>query len=323
MKVRTCASCAAPLGALDVDAASVACQFCGAVNEPTVLQRGVQQVQIVLDPSMGRNLRRASSVGAFTGLLILLAVLVGVGGAAFGVWTALHAAFPQQVPGLPGRPALTVASLAGLTGGGRQKVEVAAPAGGYAAVDPVAVLPWANDIARRWSADARLDRIDATRIGPGGLVDTAGDPDGEVVYRFVSPSRAEAYFKEADLRSGVRAQSEMWVVLARGAASVQAITSAPSSVRAVAPAPKVLSLADTLARNRASLSERKYKGYMIHSGSEGWVWYLSTLSGRESLPRIRAADGRSWPYGTASPLDAPGTASPSRAPGRAPKGYAR
>jgi hypothetical protein len=318
MKVRKCASCGAPLGAVDWDAASIACEFCGAVNEPTVLQRGAHQVHVVFDASMGRGVRRASSVGAFAGLLIVLAVL---GGAAVGVWTALHAAFPQQVPGLPGRPALALANLAGLISGGRQTVEVAPPAGGYAAVDPVAVLPWASEIARRWSADARLERIDAKRIGPGGFVDAAGDPDGEVIYRFVSPSRAEAYFREADVRSGARAQSEMWVVVARGRASVQAITSTPSSARAVSPAPKVLSLADTLARNRPRVGDRHYKGYMIHSTAEGWVWYLSTLSGRESLPRIRAADGRSWPYGTGE--GAPATVAPSRSPGRAPKGYAR
>jgi len=29
---------------------------------------------------------------------------------------------------------------------------------------------------------------------------------------------------------------------------------------------------------------------MIHLSDEGWVWYLSTL-GRESEPRVRAADG--------------------------------
>ena len=321
MKVRKCASCAAPLGALDWDAASIACEFCGAVNEPTVLQRGVHQVQIVLDASsVGRSVRRASSVGFFGAVFTTLLVLLGVGGAALGVWVALHRAFPQQIPGLPARPALTVANLAGLIAGGRQKVEVAPPAGGYAALDPVTALPWASEIARRWAADARLERIDAARIGPRGLVDAARDPEAEVVYRFVSPSRVEAYFKEADVRSGVRAQSEMWVVVARGGAFVQALSSPPSSQRTLPPAPKVLSLADTLARARSRIPDRPfYKGYLIHS-TEGWVWYLSTLSGRESLPRIRAADGRAWPYGTGGTAD---DVAPSRPPGRAPKGYAR
>ena len=34
---------------------------------------------------------------------------------------------------------------------------------------------------------------------------------------------------------------------------------------------------------------------VYRSGGEGWVSYLSTLSGRENLPRIRAADGRAGP----------------------------
>jgi hypothetical protein len=37
------------------------------------------------------------------------------------------------------------------------------------------------------------------------------------------------------------------------------------------------------------------KGYLIHLDDEGWVWYLSKLGG-ESLPRVRAGDGRVWPY---------------------------
>ena len=50
MRVRKCASCAAPIGAIPEDAASVTCEFCGAVNEPTVLHRGVHQVAM----SVGR-----------------------------------------------------------------------------------------------------------------------------------------------------------------------------------------------------------------------------------------------------------------------------
>jgi hypothetical protein len=37
------------------------------------------------------------------------------------------------------------------------------------------------------------------------------------------------------------------------------------------------------------------KGYLIHLDDEGWVWYFSPLSG-ESLPRVRASDGKPWPY---------------------------
>ena len=39
-----------------------------------------------------------------------------------------------------------------------------------------------------------------------------------------------------------------------------------------------------------------YNGYLIHLEREGWVWYLQSLSRRDSLPRIRARDGAPYPY---------------------------
>ena len=67
-----------------------------------------------------------------------------------------------------------------------------------------------------------------------------------------------------------------------------------------------------------------FRGYMTHLPGEGWVRYLSTLSGRDSIPRIRAADGRQWPYTGAAAVSPPSFpfATP-RPAGRAPKGYAR
>ena len=38
-----------------------------------------------------------------------------------------------------------------------------------------------------------------------------------------------------------------------------------------------------------------YSGYLLYADGEGWVWYLSTLDG-ESLPRVRSADGKAFPY---------------------------
>ena len=38
-----------------------------------------------------------------------------------------------------------------------------------------------------------------------------------------------------------------------------------------------------------------YSAYMIHLPREGWVWYFSSPSG-DSFPRVRARDGRPYPY---------------------------
>jgi hypothetical protein len=298
MKVRKCASCGAPLGEIAEDATSVPCEFCGAVNEPTIMQRGVHRVHVVLDASVGRTVRRATAAGAVVSAFVGLVTLAGIGAGIFGLWTGLHSAFPQQVPRLPGVKALTPAKLAELLPvRDRQVVEVAAPAGGYALLDPVAQIPWALAIAQGWAKDARLERIDVTGLAPHGLVDASRGSEGEVMYRFVSPARIEQYWKEADVRTDVRAQGEMWVIAKGGGALVQTLTSPPSRGATVSPAPSVLRMADLLERSRSRLPPRPYyKGYMIFSGGEGWVWYLSTLSGRESIPRIRAADGRMWPY---------------------------
>jgi hypothetical protein len=324
MRVRKCASCGAPVGEIADDATSVACEFCGAVNEPTIMQRGVHRVHVVLDASMGRTVRRAGKAGAVVSAIVGLITLAGVGAGLFGLWTGLHAAFPQQVPRLPGVKALTPAKLADLLPvRGRQVVEVAAPAGGYALFDPVAQIPWAVAIARGWANDARLERIDVTGLAPHGLVDASRGSEGEVMYRFLSPARIEEYWKQADVRTDVRAQVEMWVIAKGGGALVQTLTSPPSRGATVPGAPTALPMPDLLERARARLPPRpSYKGYMIFSGGEGWVWYLSTLSGRESIPRIRAADGRMWPYTGAPAVTAPAVPGP-RPAGRAPKGYTR
>jgi hypothetical protein len=34
---------------------------------------------------------------------------------------------------------------------------------------------------------------------------------------------------------------------------------------------------------------------MIHLPREGWVWYFTSPSG-DSFPRVRARDGRTYPY---------------------------
>jgi hypothetical protein len=116
-------------------------------------------------------------------------------------------------------------------------------------------------------------------------VDASRGSEGEVLYRFVSPARIEQYWKQADVRTDVRAQVEMWVIAKGGGALVQTLTAPPSRGATASPAPPSLPMADLLERSRSRLPPRPYyKGYMVFTGAEGWVWYLSTLSGREKHP---------------------------------------
>src|SRR5262245_25508384 len=296
MKVRKCVSCGAPLGEVDPDAVSARCEFCGAVNETTVLRRGVQQVQIILQPRRRQVPPRASGIGVVVAIVVMIGVAGAAAAAVFGVWSGLRAALPGKLPRLPGEKVWTPANLADLPARGRLPLEISPPPGGYAKLDPVAAIPWAAKAAQGWAPDARLVRIDVTRMLPDGIVDTAGDAEAEVVYRFISPARAAQYWKEADQRTNVTAHSEMWVIAKAGEAFVQALTSTPSR-EAAPPAPDALPLPNMMQKVRGKLPAVPFfRGYMIHSAGEGWVWYLSTLSGRESIPRIRAADGRQWPY---------------------------
>jgi hypothetical protein len=310
MKVVKCASCAAPFDEVPEDTA-VRCAFCGALNEPTYYVRpssrpeepegeagepiAVEVQPIVLDLRAARP--ALSAAARFVTFVVFAIVLVSFGAAAWGVWVGLRAAFPHQVPPAPGETRWTLTNLGDFRDRGRRPLEVPAPAGGFQRFDPVAEIPWATRIARAWSKDARLERIDASHIRPDGTLDLAADPEAEVMYRFVSPSRIADYWRQADVTSDVRAEHEFWVMAARGLTQGQLLTSRPPSRDAPPPSPEVLTLAKTMERSRRARPERPfYKGYMIHSGGEGWVWYLSTLSGRENVPRVRARDGRAWPY---------------------------
>lgn len=305
MRVVKCASCAAPFDEVPEDTA-VRCAFCGALNEPTYYRRsdpgeperddGLHpgEVPIVIDLRAARP--ALSAAARFVTFLVFGIVLLSFGAAVWGVWVGLRAAFPDRVPAAPGERRWTLANLGEFRDRGRRPLEVGPPANGFARFDPVAELPWASTIARAWSKDARLDRIDASRIRPDGTVDLAADPEAEVMYRFVSPARAAEYWRQADVQTNARAEHEFWVIASKGLTLGQLLTSRPSK-DVGPPPPQVLTLAQTMQRSRRNRPERPfYKGYMVHSGVEGWVWYLSTLSGRENVPRVRARDGRAWPY---------------------------
>jgi hypothetical protein len=299
MKVVKCASCGAPFSDVPEDTA-VRCAFCGVLNQPTLIRRPdaagedeAREVRVVID---ARPLRRTA--GAFTGfvaLFVVLSILASVGGSLWAVWSGLRGQFPGKLPHLPGTKSWTLANLREFDGLGRHALDVPPPAGGFARFDPVGELPWAQRIAQAWQADAQLERIDAERIRPEGVLDLASDPDAEVRYRFVSPARVAHYWKLADEQDDVKVGHEFWVIAKGGGIAGQMLTTRPSR-DAAPPAPRVLPLATLLDRAKRRLPARPfYKGYLIHS-TEGWVWYLSSLSGRDSLPRVRARDGRVWPY---------------------------
>jgi hypothetical protein len=301
MKTLTCASCGAPLEEVPEQPA-VRCGFCGAVNEPTVARRPPPaEIRFEVTPVNLEGPVRAASWAVGAALVIpLFGAVIGLGAAVWGVWAALHVHEgalshlpPMPSDGLRGERRLLVADLRSFHQAGRSPLQVDPPSGGYGAVDPVSLLPWAVTIARGWSKDARLDRIDASRIRRDGTVNVATDPDAEVLYRFSSPSRIATYWRDADLGRKPECECEFWVLSKAGQPFVQLVTGSPSKQELAPSTGDVISLPRIFERGRARIPARPfYNGYMIHSGRDGWVWYLSTLTGRESIPRFRARDGK-------------------------------
>jgi hypothetical protein len=186
---------------------------------------------------------------------------------------------------------------------GYHPLDTAAPPTTYASFDAVAALPWASSIAQAWVRDAKLDRLDVVRLHADGLIDVADDRDAEVTYRFVSPERLKELRRRADLSANANVQTEFWVRVKGGEPSVVA-PATPAALLAfrdqegLAPEPpRALPLADVFVKlaGHPPFKTEFYKGYLLYTEPDGWMWYLSTLAG-EPLPRIRSTDGKTFPY---------------------------
>jgi hypothetical protein len=264
-------------------------------------------------PSTGSATTRKLSRGvtlaivAFTLLVLGITVVPGVVAAYLG-WKATHAALSSAGNVSPGRGAQSAATPATLRtlAPGHHDIDAAAPAGGYGALDPVAAVPWALALAQAWAEDARLWRIDVSRLRPDGTVNVQDDGEARVRYRFVSPARVEALRQQAQLSPRAESPVGLWVsVEGSGRPRVYIDQGRAATLRdePAPPHPTVMHLSALLARPavRAVLAPVPfYDGYMIHLEREGWVWYLSTLA-NESMPRVRAVDGVPWPYGRTRP----------------------
>ena len=87
---------------------------------------------------------------------------------------------------------------------------------------------------------------------------------------------------------------EFFLRLQKGRATALIIEGKPRRDELPPPGPKALPLPRLLeiARSSGRFPVKPfYEGYMISFGRGGWVWYLNSLSGRESLPRLAAETG--------------------------------
>jgi len=299
MQARRCQGCAAPLPE-GPEGEPVRCTFCGLLHdaagdaEPRVQ---VHQIQL------GRAPRVRGWVWAVMAM-VAITTLIPLGAGLLVVWRTADTV-TRAVPPSTSRTAVptsprerTTADLKDLPAG-YHALTVAPPAGGYGAVDPVAALPWALAIAQAWESDARLERIDVSRLRPDGTVNLQDDGEALLRYRFRSASRSNTLRDRARLHAGAEEATGLWVQVKSGAAQVFAdVERGAGGDEALPPHPDADALTRVMARPAVAALRGGLpflQGYLIHLADEGWVWYFSSLA-NESKPRVRARDGAVWPY---------------------------
>lgn len=294
---RRCSGCGAALGDPTDDDLTILCGFCGLRHDINDLAGSPAVAVVTMGARPAANSAAAKIVFAVF-LIVLLATGLGVYlsyRAATEVTTRvqLAATTVRQQAAERNRP-LKPAELATAATMSWKTLDAPPPPGGFAAFDPVAALPWALEIARAWASDAALTRIDVGRVSANGIVDLSGEESSG--YRFRSPARERRWRQETD--AGSRSATATSLMLQVKGTSVQALVDADSRASEEAPSPSSLPLPDLLARarTRKGFADRPfYAGYLIHLPREGWVWYFRSPSG-DSFPRVRARDGRVYPY---------------------------
>ena len=301
---RRCAGCGAPLPQTTEGTRQQSCPFCGIVND--LAHAAPRQTPVELKIDVGDFVQGATHAGRklAKGILVGIAVVAVAGLAVVYMATrpvrdALQRAGEQARRVQTGQQPIAPSALATTDGGGWREVKVTDPEGGWDTFDPIANLDWARSIARAWQTDARLTRVDVTRVSSAGIVDLTATPEDTVGYRFVSPSKVEEWGKIADRESNVRVPYELMLRIAQRK-TVAHITTGRPPAGALPPANvdsrRLGDLVATAKRGRGFAEYPFYNGYLIHNDREGWVWYLQSLSRREGLPRVRARDGAVYPY---------------------------
>jgi hypothetical protein len=297
---RRCQGCGATLAEPAGDTGVVTCRFCGLAHD-TAHAYAPPVVQI----HVGRQVRRGGRLIAIVVVVVVLVVVVSALVPAIMSFrlaqTAVDRVATRVADRVATRPAadprapIAPADLGAIAaGGGWKTLAVDPPPGGYAAFEPVAALPWATAVARAWADDARLTRIDVGRITASGVVDLGGEQTSG--YRFVSAGRWTR--RQNELDAGDRSGTGTGLLLTLKGTTVTALVHDERRDDDV-PAPASLPLPVMLERARKAegfVDRPFYTGYMIHLPREGWVWYLRPLAANSSMPRLRARDGRAYPY---------------------------
>jgi len=303
VSARRCAGCGGPLPQTPVETRQITCSFCGIVNE---VAHGAAPHPLVVNVDIGNVGKVASSVGRTITWIVLLSVaamLIGIGVVIFVALRparyAIRTATGQATKIAARQQAIEPRELETAGESGWRELKAAPLAGDWGAFDPVANLEWATTLAHDWATDARLTRIDLTRVSAAGTLDLAAGADDVAGYRFVSPARIDEWNRIADREASARVGYELMIKAAQKKVTAYLNRGRPSSRDLPPPKVDALRLGDAIAaakRGRGFVEYPFYNGYLVYLEREGWVWYLQGLSQRETLPRVRARDGAVYPY---------------------------
>lgn len=296
-RVRKCGGCGGPLSEAVGAGGTITCSFCGTVNEVTAPTAQPQQVVIQVDGVVRPVMRAGAAVAVVVGVVVIFIVIA----ACVIVYqqtmrpasTALNNLSKEALRARELTRPLLLTELPTYKERGQRPVNVAPPPGGWTGFDAVASLPWVNEIALAWAPDARLTRIDLGLIAGDGTADLTGDRQDTVGYRFVSPSRIAQWSKIADRDVDAAAAYELLLRIGRSEAMVYVHSGRPPDDP---PPPALDSLPMRELLTRARQNQRFpthpfYTGFLIYNDRSGWIWYLQSLSRRESIPQVRARDG--------------------------------
>ena len=292
---RRCQGCGATLNDPPAGSTSLTCPFCGLTHDMTQAFPAPVVVRIG-----GVTPQPPKHLGTIIGVVVVVILGATIIPIVFSLRMASNAiqqatsSVPSSIRALQDqRRPIAPAELSDFTERRWKELDVAPPPGGYRAFDPVTALPWAMTIGRAWAKDAALQRIDVGRVSSTGVVDLAGEDTSG--YRFVSAARQARWRNDVD--AGVKSVTPTALMVQIKGTVVSAILHDDDRDRDVGP-PASLPLPailETARRGRGFPDRPFYSGYMIHLPREGWVWYFRAPSG-DSFPRVRARDGRVYPY---------------------------
>lgn len=197
---------------------------------------------------------------------------------------------PSEPPSRPEpvKPRLTLETLATTPLHGREPIEAPGMSGTLEAFNAVANVNWARSIARAWTRDAELHRLQVERCDRDGLVNLKNTPGAQAMYRFLSFER----IKELDENTSVtrpETEYELFVFVTRDGPMVQKIKGDPWAARDK----KTFSSlpACTLAQAFAALDKAGklplrpvYDADFYLSGSPSWK--IQTLTREPQIPSV-------------------------------------